>query len=81
MRVTRSHTLAMPLRVAAIHSVYKLTGLSLTTLGLFTRHCAILSTDAFLHTLAFRIEDVSFPVVLPIVGAATVSHRHAGIPT
>lgn len=81
MRVTRSNTLALPLRVAAFHSVNKLTGLPCTALGLLTRHSAILSTDAFLHTLCFRVEDVSFPVVVAIIGAATVSHGHTGIPT
>lgn len=81
MRVTRSHTFALPLGVATFHSVYKLTGFPCKALVHLARHRTVFSTDALLHTLFFRIEDVSFPEVEAVVGAATISHRHTGIPT
>ena len=81
MRVTRSDALAFPLRVAAFHSIYDLTDFPWTALGFLARYHTILSTDALLHTLSFRVEDLSFFVVVTTVWAATVSHRHAGIPT
>ena len=80
MRVTGSDALALPLRVAALHSISNLTDLPGPTLGLLARHRTVLSTDTLLHALVFRVEGVSSLVVVPVVGAATVSHRHTGDP-